>query len=118
MSGLRFIETVPIEGLERPALPGMTIGRGPSDVELSDPDVSRSHAVLRQVDSGLAIEDVGSKNGTFVNGARVQGITELAPGDEVRFGNTVWLLDLRPAGDTEERSRTSTHPSYVRPVQE
>lgn len=110
----RFIEKTPMDGLERPALPGMTIGRGPSDVELSDPDVSRRHAVLRQIDSGLAIEDVGSKNGTFVNGKRVDGIAELAIGDQVRFGNTIWLLERPISTAGKQPSRTSTHPSYVR----
>ena len=76
------------------------------------------HAVLRQIDSGLAIEDVGSKNGTFITGNRIEGIAELAIGDELRFGNTVWLLERLPSTGDEERSRTTTHPSYVRAADE
>ena len=92
MSELIFIEQTPIEGRNRPATPGMTIGRAGCDVDLSDPDVSRRHAVVRGVDGGLAVEDLGSKNGTFVNDSRISGIVEISPGDRVRFGNTVWRL--------------------------
>ena len=106
MSEFLFVEEAPIEGLERPATPGTTIGRAGCDVELNDPDVSRRHAVVRRVDRGLAVEDLGSTNGTFVNDQRISGIAELAPGDRVRFGNTVWRLvpvTSSPAGDEDDR---------------
>jgi serine/threonine protein kinase len=92
MSELRFIEETPVEGRELPATPGMTIGRAGCDVELNDPEVSRRHAVLRRVDAGLALEDLDSTNGTFVNERRISGIVEIAAGDRIRFGNTVWRL--------------------------
>jgi pSer/pThr/pTyr-binding forkhead associated (FHA) protein len=92
VSDLLFIEESPMEGRERPAKAGTTIGRADSDVELNDPDVSRRHAVIRRVDAGVAVEDLGSTNGTFVNETRIAGIVELALGDRVRFGNTVWRL--------------------------
>ncbi len=78
MTDLVFIEEAPMQGLERPASPGVTIGRAECDVDLNDPDVSRRHAVVRRVDEGLAIEDLGSTNGTFVNDRRVAGIAEIA----------------------------------------
>jgi pSer/pThr/pTyr-binding forkhead associated (FHA) protein len=93
VSDFRFVEEAPIEGLERPVSPGTTIGRAECEVELHDPEVSRRHAVLRQVDDGLAVEDLGSKNGTFVNDRRINGIVPVAAGDRVRFGNTVWRLE-------------------------
>lgn len=86
-----------MEGRRRPATPGTTIGRADCDVELNDPDVSRRHAVVRRVDGGLAIEDVDSTNGTFVNETRISGLTQLGVGDRVRFGNTVWRLAAVPA---------------------
>jgi pSer/pThr/pTyr-binding forkhead associated (FHA) protein len=98
VSGFRFIEEAPIEGLERPVAPGATIGRAECEIELNDPDVSRRHAVLRQVDDGVGIEDLGSKNGTFVNDRRVSGIVPVGAGDRVRFGNTVWRLEPERAG--------------------
>jgi pSer/pThr/pTyr-binding forkhead associated (FHA) protein len=92
VSELVFIEQTPMEGCNRPATPGTTIGRAGCDVDLNDPDVSRRHAVVRGVDGGLAVEDLGSTNGTFVNDSRISGIVEISPGDRVRFGNTVWRL--------------------------
>ena len=80
MSGFRFIEEAPTDGLERDVGPGATIGRAEGEVELNDPDVSRRHAVLRQIDDGLGIEDLGSKNGTFVNDRRVSGIVPVGAG--------------------------------------
>jgi len=94
MSEPLFIEETPMEGRSRPAIPGTTIGRAGCDVNLTDPDVSRRHAVVRAVDDGLAVEDLGSTNGTFVNETRVSGIVQISPGDRVRFGNTVWCLAI------------------------
>ena len=92
MTEFVFVEEKPMPGKERPARPGTTIGREGCDVVLADPEVSRRHAVVRQLDTGLAIEDLGSSNGTFVNGERVAGAVALSEGDSVRLGNTVWRL--------------------------
>lgn len=55
-----------------------------------DPEISRRHArVSRGADGTLAIEDLGSANGTFVNDVRIDGPCVLAPGDRVRVGKTV-----------------------------
>jgi nitrite reductase (NADH) large subunit len=65
------------------------IGRGESvELRLSDPLVSRRHACLRQLGSGLAIVDQGSANGVLVNGQRVDGDAplRLVDGDELRLG--------------------------------
>jgi pSer/pThr/pTyr-binding forkhead associated (FHA) protein len=88
-----FVEERPIEGAERRVGPGTTVGRAEADVPLPDPDVSRRHAVFHQVDSGIGVEDLGSRNGTYVNDRRISGITTVSEGDRVRFGNTVWRLD-------------------------
>jgi pSer/pThr/pTyr-binding forkhead associated (FHA) protein len=63
-----------------------TVGRNPeSDVFLDDVTVSRRHAELRRRDGAFSIHDVGSLNGTYVNGERVDA-TQLASGDEVQIG--------------------------------
>lgn len=69
------------------------IGRGGENAIRLDGDdfVSTRHAVLEPRPDGLWVEDVGSTNGTFVNGARVTTARLLAPGDVVRIGRT----DLR-----------------------
>jgi serine protease Do len=62
------------------------IGRHRADVTLDDAKVSRRHAVVRPVGHGLEIEDVGSANGTSVNGVAVHGSQALADGDVVQVG--------------------------------
>lgn len=59
-----------------------------SDVVLLDPLVSRHHAVIRWTPGGYEIEDLGSANGTHVQGRRISGRTPLAPGQTIRMGNT------------------------------
>ena len=67
----------------------VTFGRRPeSTVQLADPNVSRNHAEIRPHGNGWLLVDLGSTNGTRVNGARVSS-QELEEGDEVAFGNTI-----------------------------
>jgi pSer/pThr/pTyr-binding forkhead associated (FHA) protein len=49
--------------------------------------VSRKHATLHRLGNEVTLEDHGSTNGTFVNGARLQIPTTLRPGDAVQFGS-------------------------------
>jgi hypothetical protein len=74
-----------------PAQPELTIGRSPNcGLFLEDPAMSRLHAVVRFSDGDRAVRDVGSHNGTFVNGARLAATeTAVGPGDIVRCGNTL-----------------------------
>lgn len=62
------------------------------DLALEDAKVSRRHATLACKDGEFFLDDLGSTNGTFVNGRRV-GRTKLTPGDRITMGNTV--LELR-----------------------
>jgi DNA-binding winged helix-turn-helix (wHTH) protein len=67
------------------------------------PGVSRHHARLVIQDDVATVEDLGSKNGTFVNGSDAVGIAPLADGDKVALGRTVFVF--RVAG-AEDRTRT------------
>jgi hypothetical protein len=63
------------------------LGRSPEcPVVLASERVSREHAVVRRIHSGLEIEDLASRNGTWVNGARIRYPTVLEPGDEIELG--------------------------------
>ena len=68
----------------------VTIGADPSSNVCIDDDgaVSRLHAVVENYGAGWAVRDLGSRNGTFVNGERVLGEQALRAGDELRIGNT------------------------------
>lgn len=66
----------------------IAIGRHPeSNIVLADPNVSRNHAEIRPQGDGFVIADLGSTNGTRVNGVRVDR-QALHDGDELMFGNT------------------------------
>jgi pSer/pThr/pTyr-binding forkhead associated (FHA) protein len=100
MTRLVFLEIRPLAGRIMPIEPGSTIGRDGCDINLADPEVSRRHAVVGEARSAPAIEDLGSKNGTFVNGERIEGLRRLEPGDEIRFGNTLWRVAASDAPTT------------------
>src|SRR5919202_1019632 len=59
----------------------VVLGRENADVVLPDEETSRRHAVIRPDNGKAVIEDLGSTNGTFVNGARIEGDTELSGGE-------------------------------------
>jgi hypothetical protein len=54
--------------------------------------VSRRHAFLGRDDERWWLEDCRSRNGTFVNGRRLIGVTEVRPGDEIALGNVRFVL--------------------------
>ena len=73
-----------------------TVGRGAeSDVCLNDPSVSRHHARIVVEGASARVEDLASKNGTCVQGARVSTSATLTHGDEIEFGGvkTQFLVD-------------------------
>ena len=70
----------------------VTIGRAPTNfVQVNDEDASRIQARLAQSDRGLEITDMKSKNGTFLNGARITKDSLLKDGDEIRVGSQVFV---------------------------
>jgi diguanylate cyclase (GGDEF)-like protein len=77
-----------------PLPPGESlIGRAPqAQVALLDGEVSRLHARLVLQEGRVALEDLGSTNGTLVNGERVRGITTLQAGDRLSIGGHVLKL--------------------------
>ncbi len=73
---------------------GVSIGRSPaSDIVLADTHCSSCHAVIERSGERFLIRDAGSKNGTFVNEARLGGPAVLAPGDEIRLGSTTMTFE-------------------------
>ncbi len=68
------------------------VGRAPtSDVPVFDPTISRRHAELVANDKGVDVKDLGSSNGTFLNGSRVETCT-VSAGDTITFGKVAFKL--------------------------
>ena len=74
------------------------IGRSSQlEIVIDDAQASRQHAVVQCSSNEAVISDLGSRNGTFVNGARIGPPTTLRPGDTVRIGNTWLRVDRQEA---------------------
>lgn len=75
-------DPVPVRGDVR-----LTLGRGSgNDIVIPDPSISRSHAALECRGGRAVLLDLGSRNGSRVNGMRIQGPQVVAAGDEIRLG--------------------------------
>ncbi len=71
----------------------LTFGRAPdNDISLDDPRVSRYHAVLRREGEQLILEDLGSTNGTLVNGKRIYSPHTLQPTETISIGASVFSV--------------------------
>jgi hypothetical protein len=80
-------ETFPLEGDQ------LVIGRDSSNaIAINDAEISRKHARLNFQGGKYVIEDMGSTNGTFVNGQRLAGPVVLKPGDVVSLGEQIVLM--------------------------
>ena len=79
------------------------LGRhGEAEGDIRDPSVSRHHARLLVSAGGIAVEDLESKNGTWVNGEKVESRAALHDGDELRLGTFALVLRLvTDSGETE-----------------
>ena len=67
-----------------------------ADIRLDDATVSRSHAILSVRDDHIELKDLGSHNGTYLNGRRLTDPASVRPGDQIRIGSVV--LTLVPTG--------------------
>jgi Protein of unknown function (DUF3662)/FHA domain len=74
---------------------GATLGRSREcDVVLSDPNVSRKHAELRPQGGSWVLSDLGSTNGSCLNGRRIEAPEVVRPGDEIELGTSVMTFEL------------------------
>lgn len=100
------------------------LGRNPAnDFTIDDPSVSSFHAEIQVGDGSAVIKDLGSTNGTFVHGIRLQEVS-LQPGETFRLGGVEMLLQLddsepvamalaetlRPGGSSHQQTATQLYP--------
>ncbi len=86
-ASLRVVTAGPLANQEFVVGAEATLGRGQGcQVQIADPMVSQLHARLFRSDKGLHVEDLGSTNGTFLNGKKVGPPARLKKGDRVRVG--------------------------------
>jgi pSer/pThr/pTyr-binding forkhead associated (FHA) protein len=130
-----YLELWRPSGIEPVMLDGDRVTVGAEDSNRvclgDDGTVSRLHAVVENYGSGWALRDLGSRNGTYINGRRVLGEQALHPGDELRIGKTrlifrdqsapmraakgTQVLDVDPSPDLTRRERDVLH-ALCRPV--
>lgn len=85
---------------------GSVIGRGQSaDLQVDDPKMSRQHARLEPTESGIRVEDLGSRNGTLVQGLAVAEAEEVEDGALIQCGQTLMRLQLRNSSEVEAARR-------------
>lgn len=92
----------------------LTLGRGDSsDVQVGDVQASRLHAVLERLGTEWCVRDVGSRNGTFVNGRQIAGQARLRGGDEMRVGRTRLVLRGAEVADLGEITEMQKPPPRI-----
>jgi predicted component of type VI protein secretion system len=75
----------------------LTLGRVDCDLTLDDEEVSRRHVVLRPADTYLQVEDLGSSNGTFVDGQEITRAVNVGHGHIIQIGGTRLTVEVSQA---------------------
>ncbi len=95
-----------------------------NDIVVNDSEVSRKHTKIYVFGQGFVVEDMGSTNGTFVNGQRISGPHTLIPGELIALGDqTTYLFEVAEADEDATRVAAAPpqpqvqQPQYQQPVQ-
>ncbi|UCC88607.1 MAG: FHA domain-containing protein [Anaerolineales bacterium] len=93
------------------------IGRSrTSAITLTDGKVSRSHARLDPVRTTYILTDLGSANGTFVNGVRITQPVRLRDGDSLQFGDTQLVFHTLPSPHSPQADQVAGYPPPSTPA--
>ena len=91
-----------------------TIGRHPDQtIQILDRVVSKEHALITGSDKGYFLQDMGSRNGTYVNGIQITGRTPLNDGDTVTMGSSRLIFEDRVRPATPALDRVTIHPGTL-----
>jgi pSer/pThr/pTyr-binding forkhead associated (FHA) protein len=104
--------TTPEQTREIPlSQPEFLIGRGADcDLRLRVSSISRHHCLIRLVNEEATIVDLGSSNGTYLNGERVRSQAPLHNGDELQMGNCRFQVELGDGGTSDCDTAVGTSP--------
>ena len=92
----------------------VVVGRGDVDCVIDDAELSRKHVTVRATSGGLEVEDLGSLNGTWFDGKRLDGATVIPDGGVIRLGGKIELL-VEVAAPAPAEARTVAAPVVVPP---
>ena len=85
----------------------LVVGRDATcNLQPDDLEVSRRHCTFSFDGKGVVLTDLGSANGTFLNGQEVHGAVPVKDGDQVKIGGSVYLVQLGDANAWEHRVRS------------
>jgi pSer/pThr/pTyr-binding forkhead associated (FHA) protein len=94
------------------------IGRSKGNaVRIPSADVSRRHCRLRTQDDRLWVEDLGSVNGTLLNGKRINGIEWVRPGDELTVGPVTFVVEYETGEEVLEADEIEVADEVIEEVQ-
>ncbi len=93
----------------------VVVGRGEVDWVIVDPELSRRHLAARARPGGVEVEDLGSLNGTWVDGRRLAGATVVADGGVICIGDTELVVDLGTARSAPAPAPTARSAAGVQP---
>jgi hypothetical protein len=107
-----MVTTAPLQGTRVVLGPGRTtLGRqADCDGVLDDPTVSRHHAVIEQRNGDMTVRDLGSRNGTALNGRPVSGAVLLRDGDLIAFGSVEARFETAGGGRGGDMTAASPRP--------
>lgn len=95
----------------------VTFGRAiGADIIVTDGSMSRSHAMIVREGDAWMVQDLGARNGTYVNGDRVEGRRQVAPGDVIKMGATLVRVSAQGAEPDHALGGNDVGSSIFRPV--
>jgi adenylate cyclase len=116
MPAYRLVSYTGDQKFELPPGRTLLVGRAvTSDIAIYDPTISRRHAELTVAPEGVQVRDLGSSNGTCINGTRVSA-GRLSPSDSITFGKVLFQLE-RTDGAEPRPSQTLPDSEIVRQMQ-
>ena len=89
-----IVRTGPRSGERIELLGELVVGRENADLTVHDDEVSRRHLAVRPHEDGVELEDLGSTNGTFVDGARLSAVVVVSSGARVTLGETELEIEV------------------------